>query len=177
MGDCFQTIADIDATAEEAGALGARVVTWLVTEGIVRAERRYEMLGRPVYSPGPRWDDVTEWTNEGGCDGLAVITDPTVFRGSLGSDGSAVCPHCSARATAAPWPEAAEIWHRTGTAELPCPVCDRMVPLPEWTWEGDRFAFAHLGFEIWNAARPRPEFVAEFGRVLGHRIRTVAGKL
>ncbi|MFF8280055.1 hypothetical protein ACF05T_28845 [Streptomyces lateritius] len=56
-------------------------------------------------------------------------------------------------------------------------MCDRMLPLPEWTWEDDRFAFTHLGFEVWNAVRLRPEFGAEFGRVLGHRIRTVAGKL
>ncbi|MFF3320160.1 hypothetical protein ACFYV5_32330 [Streptomyces sp. NPDC003035] len=68
-------------------------------------------------------------------------------------------------------------WQRTGTAEMRCPACDRWGALPEWTWEDNRFALAHLGFEVWNAARLRPEFVAEVGRVLGHRIRTVAGKL
>ncbi|MFF8609630.1 hypothetical protein ACF06X_27315 [Streptomyces sp. NPDC015346] len=176
MGDYFQTIADIDATAEEAEALGARVVAWLVSEGVVHAERTSEMLGRPVYSPGPRWDDVTQWPKQS-TDGLAVITRRTVFWGSLGSDGSPVCPHCSARADVAPWPGAVEVWRRTGTAELRCPACGRMVPLAEWAWEDDRFAFAHLGFEIWNAALLRPEFVAGFGRVLGHRIRTLAGKL
>lgn len=177
MGDHFQTIADIDATPEQAEELGARVVAWLVAEGIVHAERTYEMLGKSVYSPGPRWDDVTQRPEQGGCDGLAVVTSGTVFWGSLGSDGSPVCPHCSEPAPGAPWPEAMDAWHSTGAAELDCPACDRPVPLPEWTWEDDRFAFAHLGFEIWNAARLRPEFVAEFGRVLGHRIRTVAGKL
>jgi hypothetical protein len=177
MGDCFQTIADIDATPEEAAALGARVVAWLVAEGIVRAERTYEMLGRPVHAAGPRWDEATEWPQPGGFDGLAVITGRTVFWGCLGSDGSPVCPHCAAPAATAPWPDALVAWQRTGTAEMRCPACDRWGALPEWTWEDNRFALAHLGFEVWNAARLRPEFVAEFGRVLGHRIRTVAGKL
>ncbi|MFF9869929.1 hypothetical protein ACF1G0_31790 [Streptomyces sp. NPDC013953] len=77
----------------------------------------------------------------------------------------------------APWSEAVDTWHRSGAADLWCPACDRMVPPREWTWEDNRFAFPHLGFEIWNAARLRPAFVAAFGRVLGHRIRTVAGKL
>ncbi|WP_405525825.1 hypothetical protein OG592_40405 [Streptomyces avidinii] len=88
-----------------------------------------------------------------------------------------LCPHCAAPAAAAPWPEALGAWYRTGAAPLRCPGCGRSEALPEWAWEDDRFALAHLGFEAWNAARLRPEFVAGFGRVLGHRVRTVAGKL
>lgn len=153
------------------------MVAWLVAEGIVCPEQRYEVLGRPVYSPGPRWGDVTQWPVRGSCDGLAVRTGRTVFWGSLGSDGSPLCPHGAAPAAAAPWPEALDAWYRTGAAPLRCPGCGRSEALPEWAWEDDRFALAHLGFEIRNAARLRPEFVAGFGRVLGHRVRTVAGKL
>lgn len=177
MGDHFQTIADVDATAEDAEARAARVVAWLVAEGIVLPERTYEMFGKPVYSPGPRWDEVTQWPCEGGCDGLAVITGRTVFWGSLGSDMIPVCPHCSAAGTTAPWQEAMDAWHGTGAGDLRCPACGLLAPLPEWTWEDDCFAFAHLGFEIWNSAVLRPEFIAGFGRILGPRIRTVAGKL
>ncbi|MEU6476636.1 hypothetical protein ABZ858_07045 [Streptomyces sp. NPDC047017] len=177
MGDCFQTIVDIDASPGEAEALGARVVAWLVAEQIVLAEQTYEMFGKPVYSPGPRWDDVTERRVPGGCDGLTAVTGPSVFWGSLGADASPVCPRCSSPATDAPWPEAVHTWQTAGAATLRCPTCGCPVPLPEWCWTDDSFAFAHLGFEIWNAARLRPGFVAEFGRVLGHRIRTVAGKL
>ncbi|MDT0464411.1 hypothetical protein [Streptomyces gibsoniae] len=39
MGDHFQTIVDLDATAAEASNLAGRAPDWLVREGIVRAER------------------------------------------------------------------------------------------------------------------------------------------
>ncbi|MET7914844.1 hypothetical protein ABZU45_02680 [Streptomyces avermitilis] len=39
MGDHFQTIVDLDARAGEAPEFAARVVEWLVAEGIVPAER------------------------------------------------------------------------------------------------------------------------------------------
>ncbi|MFD5336910.1 hypothetical protein [Streptomyces hawaiiensis] len=39
MGDHFQTIVDLDATEADAEPLARRVVDWLVTEGIVLAER------------------------------------------------------------------------------------------------------------------------------------------
>nr|BFE60964.1 hypothetical protein GCM10020063_054900 [Dactylosporangium thailandense] len=39
MGDWFQTIADLDATAEEAPGLADVVVADLVADGIVSAER------------------------------------------------------------------------------------------------------------------------------------------
>lgn len=187
MGDYFQTIVDLDATAEEAEGRTERVVAWLVAEDVVLAERRYYMLGKLVYSPGPRWAEMTEEPRREGADGLAVVTGRTVFFGSLGSDGSPVCPRYSEAAaigrwTAAegardPFSEAMDTWYATGAAEVRCPACGRPVPLPEWTWEHDRFAFAYLGFEFWNGARLLPRFMAGFGRVLGHRIRVVAGKI
>ncbi|MFI8345563.1 hypothetical protein ACIF8W_36665 [Streptomyces sp. NPDC085639] len=177
MGDHFQTIVDIDAAPGQAQELGARVVAWLVAEGVVCAGQRYEMLGRPVYSPGPRWDEVAQWPARDGCDGLAVVTGRTVFWGSLGCDGAPLCPGCAAPAPTAPWPQAVDDWYRSGVAVLRCPGCGDAQALPEWGWQDDRFALAHLGFEVWNAARLRPEFVAGFARILGHRIRTVAGRL
>ncbi|WP_053701506.1 hypothetical protein [Streptomyces sp. WM6368] len=66
---------------------------------------------------------------------------------------------------------------RRGRAALSGAGCGDAQALPEWGWQEDRFALAHLGFEVWNAARLRPEFVAGFARVLGHRIRTVEGRL
>ncbi|MFD6278821.1 hypothetical protein ACFWFI_25140 [Streptomyces sp. NPDC060209] len=176
MGDCFQTIVDVDAVPEDVETLASRAVAWLVDEKIVLAEQTYEMLGRPVYSPGRRWDDVTEWPGHG-TDGLAVIRGRTVFWGSLGSSGVPVCPNCSAPADERSGLEALVAWNGTGSTELRCSACGRGEPLPEWTWQDDRFACGHLGFEIWNAARLRPEFVAELGRALGHRIRMVSGKL
>ncbi|MFF3689658.1 hypothetical protein [Streptomyces sp. NPDC002187] len=176
MGDYFQTIVDVDAAPEDVEVLASRAVGWLVDEKVVLAEQTYEMLGRPVYLPGRRWDDVMERPGQG-TDGLAVIRGRTVFWGSLGSDGPPVCPNCSAPAAEKSGLDALVAWNETGSAELRCPACGRSELLPEWTWQDDRFACGHLGFEVWNAARLRPEFVAELGRVLGHRVRKVSGKL
>ncbi|GAA1547142.1 hypothetical protein GCM10009730_65330 [Streptomyces albidochromogenes] len=176
MGDYFQTVVDIDAAPEDVEVLASRVVDWLVDEQVVLPEQTFEMLGRPVHSPGRRWDDVMEWPGQG-ADGLAVVRRRTVFWGSLGSEGAPVCPHCSAPTAETSGLDALAAWNETGSAELWCPACGRSELLPEWTWQDDRFACGHLGFEVWNAARLRPEFVAELGRVLGHRVRKVSGKL
>ncbi|MFJ7178051.1 hypothetical protein ACIQXA_16990 [Streptomyces massasporeus] len=55
MGDHFQTIVDLDASAADAERLAGRVVDWLVTEGIVLAERTDCVLGRSLgHPPAPR---------------------------------------------------------------------------------------------------------------------------
>ncbi|WP_371619475.1 hypothetical protein [Streptomyces sp. NBC_00454] len=61
------------------------------------AEQTHEMLGRPVFLPGRRWDEAVEWPGRG-ADGLAVIRARTVFWGSLSSEGAPVCPNCAAPA-------------------------------------------------------------------------------
>ncbi|MFF0478298.1 hypothetical protein [Streptomyces sp. NPDC004284] len=179
MGDTFQTIADLEATAEEAGALGERVGAWLVGEGIAVPAGDL-MDDKAWYVPGPRWTHVTDERRHLGTDGLAVVTGRTVFFGSPGKGGSPICPHC---ATVDPderavFSTAMDTWWRTGAADVPCPACRRTVPLAAWEWENDFFAFAYLGIEHWNGPFLRPGFIAELTEVLGgHRTRLLAGKL
>ncbi|MFF1675052.1 hypothetical protein ACFVYG_03255 [Streptomyces sp. NPDC058256] len=187
MGDYNQTIVDPDATAEDAEALAERVVAWLIAEEIVLAERTYHMYDKPVYTPGPRWSQVTNERHLLASDGLAVVTGRTVFFGALGSDGSPICPRCTeviaterwtrSEGVLGPFPSAMDTWHKTGAAEVRCPACGHPAPLPEWAWEHNCFAFAYLGFEFWNGPRLRSEFISELGRVLGHRTRVVEGKI
>lgn len=182
MGSHHQTTVDLDATAEDAEALAEHTVAWLVAEEIVLAERadcRYG--GRPAYLPGARWSQVTDERRYLESDGLAVVTGRTVFFGPLGSDSSPICPRCAeaiaAERTRDPIRWAMDTWYRTGAAEVRCPACGHPAPLPEWAWEHNCFAFAYLGFEFWNGPRLRCEFIAELGRVLGHRTRVVEGKI
>ncbi|MBB4986127.1 hypothetical protein [Streptomyces nymphaeiformis] len=179
MGSTFQTIADLEATAEEAGALGERVGVWLVAEGIATPEREPSAPDKTWYLPGPRWSHVTDEPRSLGTDGLAVVTGRTVFFGSPGTGGSPICPHC---ATVVPdrrssFSRAMDAWWATGVAEVRCPACGRTVPLPAWEWENDFFAFACLGIEHWNGPPLRPAFIAELTEVLGHRTRVLAGRI
>ncbi|MFE5518886.1 hypothetical protein ACFQ9Q_14340 [Streptomyces virginiae] len=166
----FQTIVDLDATAEDAVAHGERVAAWLVREAIV---------GLPDHAPGPRWEQATGFREASGSDGLTVVTGRTVFF-SPQHVGPPVCPYCAMtfgeghRKTFSP---AMDEWWDTGCAEVPCPACGRVVPLAAWEWPGDGLAFAYLGFEFRNGPALLPEFVAELSRVLGHRTRFVRGRI
>ncbi|MEV7566237.1 hypothetical protein [Streptomyces tanashiensis] len=179
MGSTFQTVADLEATAEEAEALGERVGAWLVAEGIAAPGRDLSVPGRTAYLPGPRWSHVTDERRYPESDGLAVVTGRTVFFGSLATGGSPVCPHCATvvRGRESAYSDAMDAWWATGVADVRCPACGREVPLPAWEWENDFFAFAHLGIEHWNGPPLRAGFIAELTSVLGHRTRLLAGRI
>ncbi|MFE5729702.1 hypothetical protein ACFQ7A_02145 [Streptomyces sp. NPDC056528] len=180
MGSHYQTIVDLDATPEEAEALGARVAAWLVEEGIAVAGEGFSHHDQSVLTPGPRWSCVTDERRRLSTDGLAIVTGRTVFFGSMSTGGSPVCPRCAEVASGegerSSFSEAMDTWYATGEAAVRCPACRRTVSLPAWEWENDCFAFAYLGVEHWNGPPLRPEFVSGVARVLGHRTRLLVGK-
>ncbi|MEU1573798.1 hypothetical protein ABZ519_22085 [Streptomyces collinus] len=193
MGDHYQTIVDLDANAAEAEPLARRVVDWLVAEGIVLAERTDCVLGLPLgHPPGPLWGRAVHGADADDelWDGLAVHTGRTVFHGWPGGLEAAICPRCStttrlvdaACATIdeawAPFGDAIRTWSATGTAQVRCPACARRVPLRDWAWTDDYFAFAHLGFEFWNWPELTPSFRSRVADLLdGHRTAYVRGKI
>ncbi|MFB7453275.1 hypothetical protein [Streptomyces sp. NPDC056194] len=101
MSSRFETIADPEATADEAGALGERVGVWLVAEGIAAPDPTVDD-DKTWYRPGPRWSHVAEERRHLGTDGLAVVTGRTVFFGSPSTGGSPICPHCTTHVSAPP---------------------------------------------------------------------------
>ncbi|MFI6768235.1 hypothetical protein [Streptomyces sp. NPDC050355] len=195
MGDYFQTIVDVDATAEDAARLGAKVVAWLVAEGIVEAEPSNCVLdgdGRG-HAAGPRYGTaVHDDTYENG--GLYVHVGRTMFDSGQGHPEAVTCPHCSARTELTladqPWEPDDEAWEPfrgairgwdEGDAEatkVGCRSCGRAAPVDRWRWKDDFFAFGHLGFTFWNWTNLRDAFVAEFSpRLGGHRTVELGGKL
>lgn len=193
MGDHFQTIVDRDAGADEAAGLARSVIDWLVAEGIVLAERTDCVLSQPLgHPPGPNWshavaEEDARWEPS---DGLAVHLGRTVFHGGQGCFEAAICPRCSTTTRLAdddwkvideawtPFSEAIGTWYDTGVAHVPCPACSREVPLPDWNWSDDYFAFAHLGLDFWNWPEVTPEFRTRVCALLdGHRTAYVRGKL
>ncbi|MDO0913999.1 hypothetical protein QQM39_25170 [Streptomyces sp. DT2A-34] len=193
MGDHFQAIVDLGASPQQAPQLAERVVEWLVAEGIVLAELTDCVLGQPLgHPPGPNWQravapddaDADPW------DGLAVYTGRTVFHGGQGGPEAVTCPRCGVTTRLitdewdlindvwVPFGLAIDVWHKTGTAQVDCPACTRPVPLPDWAWADDYFAFAHLGFEFWNWPPFTEEFRTRISELLdGHRTAYVWGKL
>ncbi|MGI5376243.1 hypothetical protein ACQEV2_18690 [Streptomyces sp. CA-251387] len=193
MGDHFQTIVDRAASPQQAPQLAERVVEWLVAEGIVLAERTDCVFGQPLgHPPGPNWQravapDDADWDP---WDGLAVYTGRTVFHGGQGEPEAVTCPRCGVTTRLitdeweliddawAPFGKAIDAWHKTGEAQVDCPACADAVPLPDWTWTDDYFAFAHLGFEFWNWPPFTEEFRTRISELLdGHRTAYVWGKL
>lgn len=193
MGDFFQTIVDLDAGPDDTDQLAHRAVRWLVAEGVVRADRTACVLGQPLgHPPGPDWHRAVDAddADRNPYDGLAVHVGRTVFDGGQGEPEAVVCPRCAATTTFVtdswelddeiwrPFRDAMEDWHHTGTAEVACPACARLVPLPEWTWADDYFTFGHLGFTFWNWPELTAGFEDGLSRALdGHRTRRVGGKL
>ncbi|MGA5417401.1 hypothetical protein [Streptomyces pseudogriseolus] len=193
MGDHFQTIVDLDAGPDEAAAYAERGLAWLISEGIVNAERTDCVLGAPLgHPPGPNWLRACspadeEWEPS---DGLNVEVGRTVFNGGQGEPEAVTCPRCEVTTRLmtdtwapddeawAPFGAALHDWDDTGEAEVVCPACAASVPLPEYRWADDYFAFAHLGFEFWNWPEFTEEFLTRFSDALGgHRVRRVWGKL
>ncbi|WP_031478801.1 hypothetical protein [Streptomyces bicolor] len=193
MGDHFQTIVDLEAGPQQAPRLAERVLEWLVAEGIVLAERTDCVLGPPLgHPPGPNWQRAVGPDDADGdpWDGLAVYTERTVFHGGQGGPEAVTCPRCGTTtrlitdqwelidAAWAPFREAISAWHKAGEAMVDCPACAEAVPLPDFTWADDYFAFAHLGFEFWNWPELTPEFRTRISELLdGHRLADLWGKL
>ncbi|MER6343607.1 hypothetical protein ACWC10_18215 [Streptomyces sp. NPDC001595] len=186
MGDTFQTIADLDAGPRDAPLLGARVVEWLVAEGIVRAEAEvgWGLSPLPAHPPGPDWRKAVADPRWGSPDGVAVHTARHVFH-SIGVPGPYVvtCPRCGQASPAggdltARLGSGMERWLATGDVDVDCPACAAAVPLPDWTWTEDVFALAHLGFEFWGWPALSEEFRARLTRFLeGHRTAFLTGKI
>jgi hypothetical protein len=184
VGDYFQVIADVEATGEEAPRLAADLLTWLVAEGIVRAERTDCVLGAPLGNPpGPRYEAAVSAPDEHlrtmRTNGVEVFAAATVVdSGQGGGDDEFRCPHCGAVSTYgdpqwAPFETAMAAWHAGRPSDVPCVACGRSAPIGDWV----AWAFARVGLQFWNWPPLRPEFVAEAGRRLGHRVRLVDGKL
>ncbi|MEU3552771.1 hypothetical protein [Streptomyces fragilis] len=192
----YQTLVDLDATAEDRAASADRGLRWLVEQGVVRPEtvarEAFRRCGE--HPPGERWHTAVAPSDGEPGDGVTVVAVGCVFDGGpLREPEQAWCPHCAGRlhllptegragpGGRQPWDrvkDAIDTWVDTGRAVLACGHCGRDGDLTAWTWEGNYFAFAHLGFEFWDWPELRDSFVEEFARVLdGHRLTVVRGSV
>ncbi|MCX2184161.1 hypothetical protein KV205_27050 [Streptomyces sp. SKN60] len=195
MGDYFERVVDIEATAEEAGPLAARVLDWLVAEGILTREPdregMYSRYADEGFAAGPEWARALQTEPGWGPGPVAVITGRHHFVGGQGEDDAeyAVCPRCAARTTFidypnsfeadertwAPFRSAVEAWEAGGTGEATCPACATPSPVTDWRW-GDPYALGTVCFEFWGWPPLSDAFVADLTARLGHRTAQHMGK-
>ena len=147
MGDWYQTIADVDATAAEAPHLADMVVSWLLETGVVPA-------GRTDWIPGS--GEVDEPLRRGLNDGhgaLAVTVGRSVFYSGWAS--TVTCPQCrhlielddSRGSPNQAWhalSDAISAWYDGGEGTFPCRNCSQPVGLNEWGWHPP-WGFGYLG--------------------------------
>jgi hypothetical protein len=183
MGEWFETIADVDATPEEADRLGAEVLSWLVEQGIVLAQPTDCILGDQGHRPGPNYAAATvePWPDlhELATNGFRVVTGQSVFY-SMGVD-RVVCPHCAAVVVEddESWHNFAPVideWHAGGSGMRACQHCAEPTGVNDWYWSPP-WGFGYLGFEFWNWPLLNPAFVATVSDRLGHRTVRPCGKL
>ncbi|MGS2619621.1 hypothetical protein ACVCAH_34820 [Micromonospora sp. LZ34] len=185
MGDWFETIADIEATQEEADQLGAEVLSWLVGQGIVMSEQTDCVLDGQGHRPGPNYAAATAepWAglHELDPNGLRVVTRRTVFY-SMG-DLQVVCPRCGAVVVAdqdeGSWSGFSPVideWYVGAAGVRACKHCGEPVGINDWEWS-PHWGFGYLGFEFWNWPMLDPGFVAAVSNQLGHRTVRPCGKL
>lgn len=192
MGDYFQSIVDEKATEAEAQELGNRVIEWLMAEGIVQPSESESILGSgQVYDPGsslklaldmsvPGIEERVDHLSSMIQFWLEVVTERTVFHPGQ-SELCLVCDRCGKRLTDDDiddsWSDALNEWYTSsGDGLMRCPACGETRPVTEWTYD-PAWGFGCLGFTFWNWPVLSPAFVEEVGRVLGHPVKLVVGKL
>jgi hypothetical protein len=189
MGSWYQVIADLEATEDEAEALGAWVLDWLVTTGVVVAEPTDCVLGGVEHAPGPNYTTALDGPDELlltlRANGVEIITGRTIFY-SMGTE-RITCPRCGYAVgpdgrdlpTDPAWTELTDRffeWLEGGSGDLPCPGCKRLLGLNDWEWSPP-WAFGNLGVRFWNWNPLTPAFVAEVSKLLGHKVVCPNGKV
>lgn len=199
MGTYYQWVADLDATDEEADALGQRVVDDLVRRGVVLPGLSSEAaLGGQGHPVGPAWPETVEHPVPGGVSGeppwgLEVRLGREVHDGAQYSVEAVTCPRCSVRrpfygppdelgptgtdeAGLRAFYEAAATWRDGGEADLACAACGTTAPVTRWQAEGA--ALASLVFVFWEWDELRPEVLRWIADATGgHRIVDGPGKV
>ena len=195
MGEYFESIADVEATEDQAAGLAQRLTSWLIESGVIAAERTDCVIGDLGYPPGPGWASVVIEADEAHTpylrnNGLEVSVGRTVFHSGGDGVSDVECPRCGAHVAlqedSGPTPSwdafsaTLGTWYEGGESSVvACPRCSRPVDFNDWIWTEDwgRFAVAFLGLTFWNWPPLTDSFVAEVAARLGHRVVRTRGKL
>lgn len=181
MGDWFQTLVDRDATAEEAPALAAYILQWLIKEQIVKPDATDCVLGGEFgYPPGQNYSRAVDENGSGflsmQTNGLEIIVRRSVIWSGQG-EVELICSACGRFSPPDRWADAIAEWHEgRGPGMLACPGCGASQSVAECP-HNPAWGFGQLAFQFWNWPTLGPSFVDEITRRTEHRVVLVAGKL
>jgi hypothetical protein len=156
VGDTFQKLGDLDATAEGAPRLAASVSARLVAEDIVSGDLTDCVLvglGRgPGLRRGTALEDLRDvdgiWMTLS-TNGLHIDVGREVYYGGQGGVSDAACPNCGSVELFSDFSTALDDWYKTGTADHACPACTRRSPINDWRLE-PQWGVGHLQLTFWN---------------------------
>lgn len=186
MGDWYETIVDPVVEANEADILAEKVVSELVSAGLVKSEQTDCTLGDIGYPPAP---GVLKYLREPDdmlmrlrTNGLEVVTRRSVH---LAADLERIlCPACGSPVedlSKLHWQEAVGQWYDGGDGPLTCPACFQDASVATWIHE-PTCGFGNLAFTFWNW----PPFTSVYWTktprqfiemATGHQCILVTGKL
>lgn len=174
MGDCFQKLGDLDATAEEALGLADSVTAWLVAEEIVSSELTdcgFSGLGRrPGRRSGGALADPDHadglWTRLS-TNGLRIDVERQVYFGGQGGVSDAACPNCGNIARFGDFSDAYDDWVKDGVADHACPACTQSSLTNDWILE-PQWGVGHLQLTFWNWPPLSKQFRDDVSAHLNH---------
>ena len=183
MGDYFQSLVAPDVAADQANSEGARLLEWLIAEGIVSPDKTDCILSDSLgHRPGPHYVKATGETDPPSfltmrSNGVGVIAKRNVYWSGQGRL-ELICSSCNATFELPErWaPAIGEWFDRRGSGLLACPQCGGELPVCEWQHHPP-WGFSELGFQFWNWPTFTEAFLHEFERRLGSRVVYVYGKL
>jgi hypothetical protein len=129
-------------------------------------------FGQPL-PPAQILEELLHWSDNG----VEEIVGRTVFH-NYGAGLNAVrCPGCLANQVKGTWSDCINDWFRGDDfATVPCQNCQESSPLTEWLFDPP-WLFGHLGFEFWEWPPMKRRFIDAISRILGHKVRMVAGHI
>jgi hypothetical protein len=201
MGTSSQILVDLDVDLDEAPAVGAHVLDWLLSNGVVASTpyhytellASFESQGMPVspslrellqnergWPPGPtyeRWvDDVNPVGTREGRYNLFVIDVGRNVHAFPADDETCRCPvgHEGLRKTII---DAVEEWYAGKDPVVRCDTCGREWAITRWDL-GEGMAIGNLGLRFDDWGFLTPALVDELRRLVApHATKLIAGKL
>jgi len=188
VGNCNQAILDHEVTTlEQAQALAADIVKWLVDERIVEDRQCDGCLGKGAcYRPGIDFmkacggaeSDAVNGNyaafSELASNGMRVVAERDFVVNSQGQFGPIPCPRCGTEVPIDDFWNAGSDWCEGKTQSLTCCHCGQASELPLWIHPDA--GFVTLAFEFWNWPPLSDDFIEVVRKKLGHRISVIVGK-